>query len=137
MDIETDVLIVGAGPAGLATAISLKRRGYPGRVVVIDKGRNVGSHVLSGAVIDPAGFRDLLTDEEIAKLPVDSHVNRESFRFILGAGASLPIPWVPPMMQAKGFPMLLSWPAGCSSGTQSQSSGCAGEHAASSTWCAR
>ena len=105
MDIETDVLIVGAGPAGLATAISLKRRGYSGRVVVIDKGRNVGSHVLSGAVIDPAGFRDLLTDEEIAKLPVDSHVNRESFRFILGAGASLPIPWVPPMMQAKGFPM--------------------------------
>ena len=105
MAIETDVLVVGAGPAGLATAISLKRRGHPGRVVVIDKGRSVGSHVLSGAVMDPAGFRDLLTEEEIAKLPVETRVNRESFRFILGAGASIPIPWVPPMMRAKGYPV--------------------------------
>ena len=59
--IETDVLIVGAGPAGLATAISLKRGGFAGRVVVVDKGRSPGSHVLSGAVMDPAGFKDLLT----------------------------------------------------------------------------
>ncbi len=105
MAIETDVLVVGAGPAGLATAISLKRRGYPGRVVVIDKGRSVGSHVLSGAVMDPAGFRDLLTEEEIAKLPIEVRVNRESFRLILGTGMSMPIPWVPPMMRAKGFPV--------------------------------
>ena len=104
MAIETDVLVIGAGPAGLSTAIALKRRGHPGRVVVIDKGRSVGSHVLSGAVMDPAGFKDLLTEEEIAKLPVEAHVNRESFRFILGAGVSLPIPWVPPMMRAKGYP---------------------------------
>ena len=103
--IETDVLIVGAGPAGLATAISLKRRGYAGRVVVVDKGRSPGSHVLSGAVMDPSGFKDLLTDEEIAKLPVEAHVNRESFRFIFGAKASMKIPWVPPMMQAHGFPV--------------------------------
>ena len=105
MAIETDVLVVGAGPAGLATAISLKRRGYAGRVVVVDKGRSPGSHVLSGAVMDPSGFKELLTDEEMAKLPVEAHVNRESFRFILGAGASVPIPWVPPMMQAKGYPV--------------------------------
>lgn len=105
MAIETDVLVVGAGPAGLATAISLKRRGYPGRVVVIDKGRSVGSHVLSGAVMDPAGFRDLLTEEEIAKLPIEVRVNRESFRLILGTGMSMPIPWVPPMMRAKGYPV--------------------------------
>ena len=103
--IETDVLIVGAGPAGLATAISLKRRGFAGRVVVLDKGRSVGSHVLSGAVIDPSGFQGLLTDEEIAKLPVEAHVHSESFRFILGAGLSVKIPWVPPMMRAKGFPV--------------------------------
>lgn len=105
MAIETDVLIVGAGPAGLASAISLKRRGYTGRVVVVDKGRSPGSHVLSGAVMDPSGFRELLTEDEIAKLPVEAHVNRESFRFIFGAGASMPIPWVPPMMQAKGYPV--------------------------------
>ena len=103
--IETDVLVVGAGPAGLAAAIALKRRGYAGRVVVLDKGRSAGSHVLSGAVMDPSGFKDLLTEEETAALPVEAHVNRESFRFILGAKASLPIPWVPPMMQAHGYPV--------------------------------
>ena len=47
----------------------------------------------------------LLTDEEIAKLPVEAHVHRESFRFILGEKASVKIPWVPPMMQAHGFPV--------------------------------
>lgn len=103
--IETDVLVVGAGPAGLATAIALKRKGFAGRVVVLDKGRAVGSHVLSGAVIDPAGFKGLLTDEEIAKLPIEAHVTRESFRFILKPSLSLPIPWVPPLMQAHGFPI--------------------------------
>ena len=103
--IETDVLVVGAGPAGLATAIALKRRGFGGRVVVVDKGRSVGSHVLSGAVMDPSGFEGLLTDEELSKLPVEAHVKRESFRFILGQGVSVRIPWVPPMMQAEGFPV--------------------------------
>ena len=103
--IETDVLVVGAGPAGLATAIALKRKGFQGRVLVVDKGRSPGSHVLSGAVMDPSGFEGLLTDDEIAKLPVDAQVTGESFRFIFGAGASMKIPWVPPMMQAKGFPV--------------------------------
>ena len=58
--IETDILIVGAGPAGLATAIALKRGAKQmggdaaaPRVMVLDKGRRVGSHVLSGAIIDP------------------------------------------------------------------------------------
>jgi len=105
MSIKTDVLIVGAGPAGLSAAIALRRREYAGRIVVLDKGRSVGSHVLSGAVMDPAGFRDLLTMEEIERLPVESRVTRESFRFIVGAGRSVPIPWVPPMMRANGYPV--------------------------------
>ena len=57
--IETDILIVGAGPAGLAAAIALRRKAAEGkkpRVVVLDKGRSPGSHVLSGAIIDPSGF---------------------------------------------------------------------------------
>ena len=109
--IETDVLVVGAGPAGLATAIALKRgakeRGGDAamRVVVLDKGRRVGSHVLSGAIIDPSGFKGLLTDEEISKLPIESHVVKESFRTLLSRGWSMRIPWVPPMMSSKGYPV--------------------------------
>jgi len=103
--IETDVLIVGAGPAGLATAIALKRGGYAGRVIVLDKGVNPGSHVLSGAVMDPRGFDILLTEEERAKMPVTVRVAKESFRFLFSAGASVKIPWVPPMMRAEGSPV--------------------------------
>ena len=84
--IETDVLVVGAGPAGLAAAIALKRgskkRGdvKSPRVVVLEKGRSIGSHVLSGAIIDPSGFEGLLTADEIEKLPVEAKVVKESFR---------------------------------------------------------
>ena len=72
--IETDILIVGAGPAGLATAIALlrKAKGNKPRVVVLDKGRSPGSHVLSGAIVDPSGLRTLLTDEEIAQMPCEA-----------------------------------------------------------------
>jgi electron-transferring-flavoprotein dehydrogenase len=64
--IETDILCVGAGIASLSTALSLLRtlkkqnvKKLP-RVTIIEKGRNVGSHVLSGAVIDPSGFDGIL-----------------------------------------------------------------------------
>ena len=66
--IETDVLVVGGGPAGLATAIKIKRESPTTRVVVLDKGRSPGSHVLSGAIVDPSGFDGFLTAEEIAQL---------------------------------------------------------------------
>ena len=89
MAIETDVLVVGAGPAGLSAAIALKRGGFKGRVVVLDKGKSPGSHVLSGCIIDPSGFKGVLTDEEVAKLPVEAHANKESFRSILSKGCSV------------------------------------------------
>ena len=115
MAIECDVLVVGAGPAGLAAAIGILRKAKAAKrqcpsveipsVIVLDKGRSVGSHVLSGAVIDPRGFELLLSEDEIAKLPIDSRVSKESFRFLFGAKSSMKIPWVPPMMQQMGYPV--------------------------------
>jgi electron-transferring-flavoprotein dehydrogenase len=109
--IETDVLIVGAGPAGLAAAIALKRgakkygNGQSPRVIVLEKGRSVGSHVLSGAIIDPSGFEGLLTAEEIGRLPVEAKVAKESFRTLLCRKWSLKVPWVPPMMSSRHYPV--------------------------------
>jgi len=111
--IETDILCVGAGVASLSTALALMRglkakkcEKLP-RVIVIDKGRNVGSHVLSGAVIDMSGFKGLLTDEEIRKIPVETRVNgeKETFHMLFNEKRSMKIPWMPPMMQAHGYPV--------------------------------
>ncbi|MCK9315414.1 MAG: electron transfer flavoprotein-ubiquinone oxidoreductase [Verrucomicrobia bacterium] len=108
--IETDILCVGAGVASLSTALSLLRtlkkqnvEKLP-RVTIIEKGRNVGSHVLSGAVIDPSGFDGILTPEEIQKIPIEAKVKKEAFH-MLSESASLPIPWMPRMMHAEGFPV--------------------------------
>ncbi len=108
MALETDILIIGGGPAGLATAIALKRKAGEKKpsVMVLDKGRSPGSHVLSGAIVDPRTLKDLLTEEEIAKLPCEAKVVKESFRCNFTAGWSLAIPWVPPMMSSKGFPVM-------------------------------
>ncbi len=110
--LNVDILCVGAGVASLATVLALlrshKKNGGgnpPPRVVVLEKSRSIGNHVLSGAVIDPAAFEGLLDDAEILRLPVEAHVTREAFRFLAGARVSLPIPWVPPMMRAQGFPI--------------------------------
>ena len=106
--IETDVLVIGAGPAGLGTAIALMRgapEGSKPRVIVLDKGRNPGSHILSGAIVDPSGFDGLLTQEETAKLPVEARVSKESFRMISGPGRSMKVPWVPPLMHSRGYPV--------------------------------
>ena len=104
--IETDILVIGAGPAGLATAIALRRADASRRVMVLDKGRSPGSHVLSGAIVDPSGFKGVLTDDEVAKIPCEAHASKESFRYIMSAGKSMKIPWVPPMMHSKGYPVV-------------------------------
>jgi electron-transferring-flavoprotein dehydrogenase len=66
--ISTDVLIIGGGPSGLAASIHLadilKQRGHNERILLIEKGSSIGSHILSGAVIKPSVFKELFPDVE-------------------------------------------------------------------------
>lgn len=93
---EIDVVIVGAGPAGLSAAIRLKQlaaeKGGDIHVVVVEKGSEVGAHILSGAVLDPSGLDRLLPDwRDLPGAPVDTPVKSESFK-VLGSSGSLSLP---------------------------------------------
>src|SRR5512145_2145932 len=92
---ECDVVVVGAGPAGLAAAIRLKQRaagaGQDLSVIVLEKGSEVGAHILSGAVIDPVGLNALIPDWKTKGAPVETPVTEDRF-YYLGHSGALRIP---------------------------------------------
>src|SRR5437868_3777200 len=98
-----DVVIVGAGPSGLASAIRLKQINPEISVVVVEKGSEVGAHILSGAVIDPVGLDRLLPDWRSEDTPIKTAVSDDRF-YYLSASAALRLPnfMMPPLMSNHG-----------------------------------
>lgn len=106
-----DVLVVGAGPAGLSAAIRIKQLAIKEkteiRVCVLEKGGDMGSHILSGAVLEPRALSELFPDWEERGAPLEVPVKKDYMRFLTKSSA-IPLPLLPQMRNKGNYIVSLS-----------------------------
>ncbi|WP_445956759.1 4Fe-4S dicluster domain-containing protein [Yeosuana sp.] len=103
--IFTDVLIIGGGPSGLAASIhladTLKQKGLEHRILLIEKGSFIGNHILSGAVIKPSVFKELLPEVDFSEIPFNTKVTKDS-TILLRENGHIKLPIQVPYMNNMG-----------------------------------
>src|SRR5918995_6802436 len=104
--LEVDILIVGGGPAGMSAALRLsqlqqEKGGEPLAIAVLDKAREAGAHMLSGAVLDPSALRQLVPDFKDKGAPLASEVRHDHVYF-LRRGGKIKFPLTPPPLRNHG-----------------------------------